>query len=167
MTKEKIICPKCGTEAETLHYVPIDGKHDNEVFLIHCPKCKHHSKEWHLTKGEAIQDFHGVKNEENFAIIPLGCSCVGCELYAKIPGNPELIPYKKDTLTDFLTSAFKKNVKVKIQVPTKSKVENAFTVIESFFNEYVGEEGRMNLFNAFLQFRKDTGGGQDESGRND
>ena len=76
-----------------------------------------------------------------------------------------MIPYKRDSLNEFITEAFKQRIKVK--VPTKNKVENAFTVIESFFNEYVGEEGRMNLFNAFLQFRKDTEGGQDESGRND
>lgn len=163
MTKEKIICPKCGTEAETLHYVPIDGKH--EVFMISCPKCQHHSTEWRLAKGDAIDDFMGKPEDESFAIVPLGTAIVGCELYAKITGNPELIPYKKDAINEFITDAFKQRIKVKM--PTKNKVENAFTVIESFFNEYVGEEGRMNLFNAFLQFRKDTEGGQDESGRND
>lgn len=165
MIKEKIICPKCGTKAEIVHYIPINGKH--EVFMIICPSCQHHSTEWSLSKDDAIDNFTGKTEDESFVIVPLRCSCFGCELYAKIPGNPELIPYKKDALMDFLTTAFKKNNKVKIPKKTKNKVENAFTVIESFFNEYVGDEGLTNLFNAFLQFKKDTERGQDEPGRND
>lgn len=92
------VCPKCGGKIEIMIYQPEEDL--PELYLASCENkcCK--CKDWHLSEQDAISDI--LDKEQNEVIVSLGRHFIGCELFAKIKGNVESIPYKKEGLLKLL-----------------------------------------------------------------
>ena len=137
--ENKTTCPICGAKMNLLTYKEENA--DFEVYLANCPNCGKKGEDWHLTKEEALNEFSGIK-DESFAIVPTEIKCLNHEIFVKINGNPELIPYKKESIKKFIENHF------------FSTTDDAFHYLEREFEKIgANDKAKGFLINAFLAFK--------------